>query len=407
MTKRQEIRLRYFEDLKSQSHISHDDRYLYAKPEPSRTIAIIGCGTIGQEHLAVTHLLGRARVVGLFDEQRHSLEVASCLNEDLTGDKPTHFKSIEEATSSEDVDAFIIATPNHTHLSILKQVMQSGKPILLEKPMATTLADAAETVSLCNDYPSHVQVGLQYRFKAVYAEATAEIFTRQSIGQVKTLQLFEHRPPFLDKVGQWNKFSKNTGGTLTEKCCHYFDLLNHFACSQPDAVFARGSQAVNFKEFEYNGEQSDIMDNATVVIEYKNGVRANFELNMFVPNFHEEMIVCGDRGRLTTTETFNVFQTQSSQSLLNIELAETGPSRRVELGYPSFIEQSGHHGATFYEHQSFHDALDGVAQSAANVDQGFWSIVVGQAAEASAASGKVIKIDSFLDSIDLSHLVDA
>jgi myo-inositol 2-dehydrogenase/D-chiro-inositol 1-dehydrogenase len=85
----------------------------------------------------------------------------------------------------------------------------------------------------------------------------------------------------LDKVKQWNKFSKFSGGTLVEKCCHYFDLLNMFSQSRPVSVFATGSQAVNFLEFEYNGEKSDILDNAIVSVVYENGVRASFNLCMF------------------------------------------------------------------------------------------------------------------------------
>jgi myo-inositol 2-dehydrogenase/D-chiro-inositol 1-dehydrogenase len=95
------------------------------------------------------------------------------------------------------------------------------------------------------------------------------------------VNITEHRVPFLDKVKQWNKFSKFSGGTLVEKCCHYFDLLNMFSQSRPVSVFATGSQAVNFLEFEYNGEKSDILDNAIVSVVYENGVRASFNLCMF------------------------------------------------------------------------------------------------------------------------------
>jgi hypothetical protein len=39
------------------------------------------------------------------------------------------------------------------------------------------------------------------------------------------LSIREHRFPFLTKVGDWNRFSENTGGTMVEKCCHFFDLM--------------------------------------------------------------------------------------------------------------------------------------------------------------------------------------
>jgi predicted dehydrogenase len=39
------------------------------------------------------------------------------------------------------------------------------------------------------------------------------------------LTIREHRFPFLSKVGDWNRFNRNTGGTFVEKCCHFFDLM--------------------------------------------------------------------------------------------------------------------------------------------------------------------------------------
>ena len=44
-------------------------------------------------------------------------------------------------------------------------------------------------------------------------------------GAVKMIAIREHRFPFLEKVDNWNRFSKNTGGTLVEKCCHFFDVM--------------------------------------------------------------------------------------------------------------------------------------------------------------------------------------
>ena len=48
---------------------------------------------------------------------------------------------------------------------------------------------------------------------------------KKTIGKLKMLSIREHRFPFLKKVKNWNRFSKNTGGTFVEKCCHFFDLM--------------------------------------------------------------------------------------------------------------------------------------------------------------------------------------
>ena len=46
------------------------------------------------------------------------------------------------------------------------------------------------------------------------------------------LSIREHRLPFLQKVDDWNRFNKNTGGTLVEKCCHFFDLMRRIIGSE-------------------------------------------------------------------------------------------------------------------------------------------------------------------------------
>ena len=69
------------------------------------------------------------------------------------------------------MDGLIIATPNYTHLEVLRVALESGKHILLEKPMATTVDDADEIVQLARHYPAILQVGLQYRFKPIIVEA--------------------------------------------------------------------------------------------------------------------------------------------------------------------------------------------------------------------------------------------
>ena len=52
-------------------------------------------------------------------------------------------------------------------------------------------------------------------------------------GELRLLSIREHRFPFLRKVGNWNRYSARTGGTLVEKCCHFFDLMRRITASEP------------------------------------------------------------------------------------------------------------------------------------------------------------------------------
>ena len=217
-------RLRFFEKSLGQQHITDADKYLYKSPAPTHALAIIGTGTIGQEHMYVATLLGRARVHGIYDSQVQSMDSAEQNFKTYSNHSLIRYADLGAACSDPEVDALMICTPNYTHSDVLNVAMRSGKPIFLEKPMATTLADAHGIVKANDAYPSFIQIGLQYRYKAQYIEAFHELQERKAVGAIKTISMSEYRPPFLDKVGQWNKFNQNSGGTLVEKCCHYFDL---------------------------------------------------------------------------------------------------------------------------------------------------------------------------------------
>ncbi len=399
-------RLRFFENSVNQRHITEADRYLYKQEAPRHNLVVIGTGTMGQEHMRVAVLLGRARVLGIYDSQVESMDAAAAAYRTVCDDPLRRYADLESACNDPDADALMICTPNFTHFEVLKIALASGKPIFLEKPMATTLADAVALMDAAHKHNAFVQIGLQYRYKAQYREAFHEVKTRASLGQIHTISMSEYRPPFLDKVEQWNKFNRNSGGTLVEKCCHYFDLINLMADSRAVKVYASGGRAVNFLDFEKDGVASDIDDHAFVSIEYANGIRASFTLNMFCPDFSEELIVVGDQGRLLASERFDFHAQVPTQTSIKVELGENGASRSTELSYPRLIEQSGHHGATYFEHIALMDQLDGKPVDCATVQQGLWSMIVASAAQESMRMGQAVNIDSFLEAQQLAHLLE-
>ena len=370
-------------------------------------IAIVGAGMIGREHLRVATLLGRARVVGLYDTEAASLEQAL---EEFAGyaptglDAPAVYSSLEELGSDPKVSGIFVCTPNYTHFELFNQLLAFHKPLFVEKPMATSLADAARMLEQAETAPGFLQLGMQYRFKSQYVEAFRAV-RDGALGAVKTISMAEYRPPFLDKVRQWNKFNRYSGGTLVEKCCHYFDLINLMAQSPPTRVFASGGRAVNFIDFSYDGQPADIDDHAFVIIDYADGKRASFTLNMFAQELEEELIVSGQRGRLLAREQSTFKREEASRASIQVEVDGHADYQGRICTYPAVIERSGHHGATFFEHEAFVDRLEGKASDAASPAQGLWAIVVASAAQASMASGQPVAIDALLAEHNLLTLL--
>jgi len=392
------------------AYLPKEDRFLMDPGPLKYRFNVLGAGVNGQEHIRVTLLEGSCTIHGVYDPNKSSVEAAQRIKAQFSQEPLVVYESLEAACNDPAVDGLIICTPNHTHLEVLKVAVQSGKHILLEKPMATNIKDAYQIWQIAQNYPKVLQIGLQYRFKPIYVEAIQEAKVRRSLGEIKTLTILEHREPFLDKVKQWNKFSRYSGGTLVEKCCHHFDLFNLFAESRPVSVYATGSQAVNFLDFEYGGERSDILDNAFVIVEYENGIRANFNLCMFAPMVYEEMVICGDEGRLKASEGVNGQAYSKWENYLEVICLPDRTSRTMTPSYPALIEESGHNGSTYIEHLYWIKAMDAKPNTPASsvqpatAEEGFWSVVVGVAAEESVKRGEKVWVKELLKENGLGYL---
>jgi len=170
-------------------------------------------------------------------------------------------------------------------------------------------------------------VGMEYRYIPSIDRLINQVH-HGTIGAPKMLSIREHRFPFLQKVNNWNRFNKNTGGTLVEKCCHFFDLMLHIMKAKPVRILASGSQDVNHKDEVYNGKTSDILDNAYVVIEFDGGQRACMDICMFAEasRHQEEISLVGDGGKI---EAFAPAHgaAEDDETLPNFVIGQKRPSR--------------------------------------------------------------------------------
>ena len=385
-------------------YLDDKDRYIFAPFTPKYKFNIIGAGMMGIEHINITHLEGRAEINGIYDPNKRVVKVNKLLAARDSDVKLRVYDTLEEACSDPDVDGLIVSSPNYTHIDVARVIARVApdKHVYMEKPMCTTIKDAYEMMQIAQKHKAVFQIGLQYRYKAMYTEVMHEAYERRSLGNIKLINIVEHRIPFLDKVDQWNKFNKFSGGTIVEKCCHYMDLLNLFAGdTEPIKVYGSGSQAVNYKKFEYEGKKSDILDNAMVIVEYENGVHAGFNLCMFAPQTYEEVTLCGDEGRLRAFENEDFLNNMIPKTILEIYRGENHPSRIIYPTYPEFVAKTGHNGASFINHIKFLDKIEGKetlkgVPKIASTEDGFHSIVLGVAAQRSIETGNPVLISDLL-----------
>ena len=354
--------------------------------------AIIGSGTMGREHIQNINLIENCEVVALCDTFQPSLDESLKI---LNKDTPT-FSNHNDLIKADLADAYIIATPNFSHINILRDILQTKAHLLIEKPLCTTVRDCQEFKNLTQAYPGLIWTAMEYRYMPPVARFIEKI-SKGKIGELKMLSIREHRFPFLNKVANWNRFSKNSGGTLVEKCCHFFDLMRLICKSEAFSVYANGNQDLNHLDENYDGRIPDIIDNAFVIIEFKNGVRAMLDLCMFAENsnLQEELCAIGDKGKIETGVPSHLSKKSSSKLSIGIRGAKKITSETVTVD-KKLLEAGHHHGSTYYEHLAFQRAVRNNSVPEVSLDDGLLSVAIGQAAELSIKEKRVVFMKEIL-----------
>ena len=300
------------------------------------------------------------------------------------------FSDHRDLLASGRVDAVLVASPNFTHRSILDDVLATDLPVLVEKPMCTTVEDCVAVVEAQRSRSAITWVGLEYRYMAPIAELVSQVHAG-AVGETRMMSIREHRFPFLVKVGNWNRFSRNTGGTLVEKCCHFFDLMRLTIGADPVRVFASGGQDVNHLDEWYEGERSDILDNAFVTVDWSNGVRSMLDLSMFAEGSvnEQEISVVGTTGKVEAHVP--------GDGRIRIGDRATRSVREVEVGIDPDVAHVGFHfGASWIECKRFVDAVRNGSGPEVTVEDGLWSVLIGAAAHRSIDERRVVETSEFM-----------
>lgn len=351
----------------------------------TRTYAIIGCGMMGREHMRNCAIVDGVELVGIADpdagSRKQALELAKQLGQTIKG-----FDDTEALMAELKPDAVIIASPNFTHFDVVQQIMPHGCAILLEKPMCTSVDDARALHGMAAEYPMPIWVGLEYRYMPPVTRFVERVHSGEA-GVIKMLTIREHRFPFLEKVGDWNRFNRNSGGTLVEKCCHFFDLMRHILQDEPVRIFASGGQDVNHLDEVYNGEVPDILDNALVTVDFARGARASLDLCMFAEGSQqqEDIYAVGPAGKLEVA--------LPRASIIWSPRDQSGPHEEAVATPPDALAAGDHWGATYFQLREFHSCLTQGSPAIITTWDGLRSVEMGAAAQQSIATGLPVALD--------------
>ena len=356
---------------------------------------LIGCGMMGREHIQNINLLPEGRVSVVYDPV-HDLAVdAATLAQDA------HVaETLEALLAFPALDAVVIVSPNYLHVPQMQQIVATRPlPILCEKPLCTRPEETQQLEALFADYPHPVWVAMEYRYMPPIAALITQ--AEQATGGIKMLTVREHRFPFLPKIGDWNRFNAKTGGTLVEKCCHFFDLMRLILDDEPVRVMASAGQSLNHIDERYEGVAPDIWDNGYVILDFAKGTRAMLELCMFAEGskWQEEICAVGPKGKIEALVPGpgrfwpKLLGAPPAPQLIISPRAPKGPYVSETPVDPALLAAGDHNGSTFYQHQRFHAVLRGEGEVEVTLEDGAKAVAIGLAAQQSAATGQAVTLD--------------
>ncbi len=193
-------------------------------------IGIIGSGFMGRTHAeALQRYVAHARLVAIAGGTRA---------ERLARDYETAYApSMERLLERPDLDAVILTTPQAQHVEETVAAAQHGKHVLVEKPMATTLAGCDAMIAACKSAGVTLMVGQTQRFRIVNATAK-RVIEEGRIGRVVMMRELQLDTGGLQSVPPWQALPENLGLLLSHGV-HNLDRMRWLADDEPAQVFAR------------------------------------------------------------------------------------------------------------------------------------------------------------------------
>jgi len=188
-------------------------------------LAVVGAGLVGQRHMTAI-------------EQADGVELAAIveLNQVAVGATPV-FASLDDLFQAQAVDGVILSTPTPLHLQGGLACIERGIPVLIEKPLATSAAEATVLAQMAEKTGVPVLVGHHRRHNPLIRKA-ASLIQGGAIGDIRAAQVtcWFYKPDDYFNVAPWRK--EKGAGPISVNLVHDVDLMRHL-CGEVVTVQAQ------------------------------------------------------------------------------------------------------------------------------------------------------------------------
>ena len=295
-------------------------------------LGLIGCGARGVEDMNNFIALG-TDVVALCDVYGAQIDRAK-----KTASGAKAVKDHRALLDMKDVDAVLIAVPDHWHAPIAIDALNAGKDVYIEKPLTLTIDEGPAVIKAARLNKRICQVGMQQRSGKHYLQAKQEYFDTGKLGKITLVRTWWHgntyhlrKAPdslktqpadmdwarFLGPVkwrdwdGQqfynWRAYLDYGGGQITDLFTHWIDVV-HMFMGQDIPISASASGGV----YHYKDGRT-APDTINVLLEYPKEFTATFEATLAPGIGGSAIEFCGTQGRMMISRArFEYFEVPPS-----------------------------------------------------------------------------------------------
>ena len=243
-------------------------------------MAVVGAGVSGRK-LAAEYLTaqrrGKVNLLKVCDSSIAALGVLLIDRETSSIKQEMLTQDVHDILENPDIAIVHIATPSQTHYELAKMALESGKNVIVEKPMTLSSHEAYELVDVAKERGLLVEVSHAIRFNRAL-QVTSEMVNGGELGKL-----------FYVKIHWTDQNSVPDGDIIFNLGQNPVDILNLLFGAWPKDVSGVG------KAYRNSGTHNDM---AYIFAEYPSGIFAHIELSWLNPRIVREVTIVGSEGSL-------------------------------------------------------------------------------------------------------------
>jgi myo-inositol 2-dehydrogenase/D-chiro-inositol 1-dehydrogenase len=283
-------------------------------------------------------LWGRHHATAIASAPGATLAAIACASEATAAAAARDFPSVpvergyRALLARPDIDAVAIVVPNHLHAEVGVAALEAGKDVLLEKPMATTVADCDRLIAAARAGGRALSIGHELRLSAQYGRIKG-LIDAGDIGVPQYLAFSLFRFPFRPGSDGWRYDAARVGSWILEEPVHFFDFTMWYfeRLGDPVSVLALGNA-------ERRG--AGMSDHFTAILRFTGGAHAVITETLAGFEYHQTLHVGGSEGAIrswwsgtldrTLTPTFDLRLERRGKGVETVPVESSG--ELVELG---------------------------------------------------------------------------